>query len=55
MNTFIGFIIFLTIWIAGCAMADYVFLFEDRAWSMFWGYVVAITGLGAADLYKNRG
>lgn len=45
------FSIFMVVWIAGCAIADYVFLFEDRAWSMWWGYFVGVAAIGAQNAY----
>jgi len=40
---------FLLIWIAGCAIADYVFQFESRAFNMAWGYIVGSLGFLIAD------
>lgn len=40
MSKALGFCMFMIIWIAGCALADYILLFETRAWTMFWGFVV---------------
>ena len=31
----------MIIWIAGCAIADYVLQLEANSWRMLWGYAVA--------------
>ena len=36
------FIIFMVIWISGCALQEYVFQIEHYAYIMAWGGVVAI-------------
>ena len=48
MITYKGVLVFMAIWVAGCAMADGVFLFETRSLSMSWGYVVGLIAGGAA-------
>ena len=37
----------MIVWISGCAMADYVLLFEARAWTMAWGFVVGTASVCA--------
>ena len=40
LKTILYFAVFMTIWWSGCYLADYVFLFESRAWTMAYGFAV---------------
>lgn len=42
MSKFIGFFVFIFIWINGAVVADYVFEFETNSYCMLWGYVIGV-------------
>lgn len=49
----IWFFVFMCVWIPACALADYYFMFEDRAWTMLYGYVSGLIGFGLADFARD--
>ena len=51
--TFKGFIIFMVIWISGCAFVDIVVPDIANAWQMFIGAITAFLGLFLSGWMDN--
>lgn len=43
-------IVFLAVWMFGCAIADYVIEFDSRAYAMAWGVIVYFAAMFTSKL-----
>ena len=54
VKALVSVLIFITVWLAGCAAADYVLHLDADVWRMVWGYFSGTTAYILADLFYVR-
>ena len=43
------FLVFVVVWVSGCALADFVLKIESTVWLMAWGFVVGTIAFEISD------